>query len=137
MRRTRLALLLSLVWLFAAALACYAVAWLGATFWGYALAGMAMASGLSAGLWIGRTAEARFAEKLGQLGNAVGLAGGETQSVEAIVECGNAQCCEPDVVENSQVPTQDQFVLVLREQSHPVGRRVASLIRVLLVAAFL
>jgi methyl-accepting chemotaxis protein len=85
MRRTRVALLVSLVWLAAAAAAIIAAAFIGATAVGLGLLGAALGGGLAGSLWIGWRAEAEFAAQLGQLGKAVGLSGTESRSVEAIV----------------------------------------------------
>jgi methyl-accepting chemotaxis protein len=93
MRRTRLALMISLFWLAAAVAAGICVVLLGVTAIGLGLAGVALATGLGASLWAGRAAEAAFAARLEQLGKAVGLAGEDSRSVEAIVAnlCGRLE----------------------------------------------
>lgn len=85
MRRTRLALLCSLVWLAAAIPAIAAIALLGTSLAGIGIAAIALVGGFAGSGFIGRRAEAAFAEKLGQLGSAVGLSGEESRSIEAIV----------------------------------------------------
>jgi methyl-accepting chemotaxis protein len=58
-----------------------------------AIAGIAFLFGLGASLLIGHGADRRFEEKLGALGKAVGIGGGEEMSVEAIVArlCGRLE----------------------------------------------
>ena len=85
MRRTLVALIISLVWLVAAGLLLGAVHMVGTGMMALSLAGLLLAAALSLSLWIGGRAEARFSEKLGRLGEAVGLSGSESESVEAIV----------------------------------------------------
>ena len=85
MRRTRLALYLSLIWIAAAIAVAAAIALLGLTPPGIGCASVFLLLGLAAALRVGVVAEAQFAARLGQLGKAVGLAGSESQSVEAIV----------------------------------------------------
>lgn len=85
MRRTRLALFASLIWAAAAAAACAAVWVLGPSVYGFGGAAVFLVLGLVGTVRLGRSAEAEFGERLGQLGKAVGLSGGESQSVEAIV----------------------------------------------------
>ena len=85
MRRTRIALLVSLLWLAAAAAAIAAVTLVGMTVAGLVLMGLAFSGGLAGSVWLGWKAEAEFGARLGQLGQAVGLSGAESQSVEAIV----------------------------------------------------
>ena len=85
MRRTRLALYLSLVWIAATTAVAAAIALLGPTPLGIGCAvGTALLAAI-AGWRLAAIADARFAARLGQLGKAVGLAGSESQSVEAIV----------------------------------------------------
>lgn len=84
MRRTRVALLVSCVWIAAAIAACLAVAMAGGIY-GTVLAGLSLAAATTFSIWLGRATEAAFTDKLGQLGVAVGLSGDESQSVEAIV----------------------------------------------------
>jgi methyl-accepting chemotaxis protein len=85
MRRTRLALSVSLVWLIAGAIACAAIALVGVLWIGLTVAGIAFTAGLAGSLWMGVAAEAKFTEKLSELGRAVGLDGVQSRSVEAIV----------------------------------------------------
>lgn len=85
MRRTRVALLSSLVWLAAAILAMLAVSAFGLGPIGFALAAIALCGGFGGSLWIGWKTESAFSEKLGQLGGAVGLSGAQSRSIEAIV----------------------------------------------------
>jgi methyl-accepting chemotaxis protein len=85
MRRTRLALIISLCWLAAAAAALIAIALLGVTLWGAVLATLALGAGFGGSFWVGQIAEAQFSSKLDALGKAVGLAGEDSRSIEAIV----------------------------------------------------
>lgn len=85
MARTRVALLISFAWLAAAAAAVVAVALFGARPLGLGLAVVALAAGFGVSQWLSLSAEAEFGERLGQLGNAVGLSGEESRSIEAIV----------------------------------------------------
>ena len=85
MRRTHLALLLSAIWLVAALFACAALAVVGTAWTGLTIAGMSLALGLAGSIWAGAGAERRFEERLGELGQAVGLTGSESRSIEAIV----------------------------------------------------
>ena len=85
MRQSRLALVVSLVWLAAVAAAMTAVLLLGAMPWGVGIAAAALVVALVASLWLGRAEEARHAARLGTLGRAVGLAGEDSRSMEAIV----------------------------------------------------
>lgn len=85
MRRTRVALLASLCWLCA-----LAVAWAGFSIFGlepigYALAGLSAAAAFGGGFLMGHRADTQFEEKLGALGKAVGIGAGERMSVEAII----------------------------------------------------
>lgn len=85
MRRTRIALLANACWLCA-----LAIAWVGLSIFGYGpfslgLAACAVAAGFAGSLIIGYRADARFEEKLGTLGQAVGIGAGERISVESIV----------------------------------------------------
>ncbi len=93
MRRTRLALLLSVIWLAAAGTAVAAVMLIGPGWPGLTGAGLALAVALFASIWLGIGAERRFEEKLGELGEAVGLSGEESRSIEAIVTslCGRLE----------------------------------------------
>jgi methyl-accepting chemotaxis protein len=85
MRRTRLALFASLIWAAAAVAACAAIAVLGAGIYGIGATVFFLLTALVAAVGLGHAEEARFDERLGQLGKAVGLSGTESQSVEAIV----------------------------------------------------
>ena len=85
MRRTRLALLSSLGWLVAAALALALVAAFGSTPWVMGAAAVPLAGGLAFSLWLGGRSEAAFEARLEKLGQAVGLDGSESKSIEAIV----------------------------------------------------
>jgi methyl-accepting chemotaxis protein len=85
MPRTRLALLLSTIWLGAAVLACVAVAALGPGWIGWGFAGLCLIAALIGSIWTGVAAETNFEQKLGELGQAIGLSGEESRSLEAIV----------------------------------------------------
>ncbi|HHY50267.1 MAG TPA: hypothetical protein GYA10_11025, partial [Alphaproteobacteria bacterium] len=85
MRRTRLTLLVSAIWLVAALLACgILTAGLPAPP-AFVMAGAALATAFAGSLLLGRRADAAFAATLGKLGQAVGLKDRESRSVEAIV----------------------------------------------------
>jgi methyl-accepting chemotaxis protein len=85
MRRTRLALLVSALWLAASLAACWGVSAFGAGVLGFGIAGAFLFAAGFASFWLGQAADERFADQLGELGQAVGLSGEATQSVEAIV----------------------------------------------------
>ena len=93
MRRTRLALLLSLIWLAAALVAVGAVTLIGPGSVAFVVAGVALAAALGLSVWLGFSAEQAFEERLGELGQAVGLSGEESLSIEAIVAnlCGRLE----------------------------------------------
>lgn len=85
MRRTHLALLLSLAWLAAAAGALAVVAAVGAELPALGLAAVPLLAGLAFSIWLGRRSDAAYDERLEKLGEAVGLAGSDSHSIEAIV----------------------------------------------------
>jgi methyl-accepting chemotaxis protein len=93
MRRTRLALLLSLIWLAAALVAVAAVTLLGPGWIALVTGGIALVAALILSIWLGYGAERAFEERLGELGEAVGLTGEESLSIEAIVAnlCGRLE----------------------------------------------
>jgi methyl-accepting chemotaxis protein len=74
-----------LIWLAGAAAALAALAMLGTAPLAAALCSVALTGSVALSLWLGRRTESAFQAKLGRLGQAVGLAGRDSQSVEAIV----------------------------------------------------
>ncbi len=85
MRRTHVALVVSLVWLVAGGLALAAFGLVGGGPAGSFAAVLPLAAGFGTSLWFGGLAESRFSARLGELGKAVGLPAAESRSVEAIV----------------------------------------------------
>src|SRR5690606_17454903 len=85
MRRTRLTVLVNVVWLAAATGALLIVASFGTGPIALGLAALPLVAGFAVSLWIGRWTEAGAMRKLAQLGRAVGLEGNDARSIEAIV----------------------------------------------------
>lgn len=85
MRRTRVALLANLCWLFAFAAAWAGVSTFGPGPLGYGIGALLAAAGFTCSLYLGHRADTRFEEKLGVLGKAVGAGSDERMSVEAII----------------------------------------------------
>lgn len=75
----------NLCWLLALAGAAAGCAWFGFTLVGFALLLLCAAAGIGTSIWIGRKAAAAFNDKLGRLGQAVGLERADGTSIEAIV----------------------------------------------------
>lgn len=84
MRRTGVALFASLIWLAAGAAGVLVVFIFGLGQTGLAV-GIAVIAGFGGSLWAGRRAEAAFSARLERLGQAVGLDGTDSRSIEAIV----------------------------------------------------
>ena len=85
MPRPRLALVVSLIWLCAAVGMLAIVSGLGNGTLGLALCGLPAVGAILLSLVIGVRSEASFTNRTSQLGQAVGLSGAESASIEAIV----------------------------------------------------
>lgn len=85
MRRTHLALIVSLCWLLAAVCTAAIMGYFGISALSLTISALPLIAALGGSVWLGRRTEAAFEARLDTLGKAVGLAGADSKSIEAIV----------------------------------------------------